>query len=615
MRYSPCAADEQCTARNFNPAGSEHHCYCCKKQVHSLSCSKCFDESDRDTNEQIFSSFLGDSESLPSECNGVLEICIKCIESKRAEFETNTTEQPEQPIAFTTGLRASVEVVNMLKATPYFEDARELAKEEGWDEDDMDMYLRGPQATCCASKKEPVESHPPPDDVDGTDEFQDVKNSYAEKKERVETDVSRLFEACRVGEVSICSWYKDDPNHVIIIKLPVLNNIDVDARRCEFLHKIIPHYFATMLHNSVVGYYQCASYTLKQEWCMGYNASWSAFDVEYMGRELYLSVKDIFKAVYENIDFDKYNPVNRTSTDKLPLWEGGGDEPPKREHREGQDYIRMQGWIQTISSTDEIKNNIGHERYDDLVQNCSRNLIDCEKYLEEKEGLHALLPGLWLSWEALVCSPHLFRVFDFVLQEWEQSGETNNNEDSDEGNEEEVEPMEGDTNKKKKIKYTDTYSQLRKDNEEDDAFVAACKEYLHRDKGIMKMLKGELGGALKKWETRGNVYATLNLIRAVEFFLTHSDRFNRYDNDGIDVKVFTKRGLNEAGVEPMTWPSCQYMVRMPLPAVYSQSMLLKAGKGEQPITGMIAVVYIDNFRECPIEVHRILLDKHAYQYQ
>jgi len=165
-------------------------------------------------------------------------------------------------------------------------------------------------------------------------------------------------------------------------------------------------------------------------------------------------------------------------------------------------------------------------------------------------------------------------------------------------------------NNKKKFKYVDTYANLKKSCETDLAsFVAKCQEYLEKDEGVMQMMKGELDGALKKWETRANVYATLNLIQAIVFYLSKRDRFDQYRDDSrFDVKVFTKECMEKAGMEALTIPGCMFQVRMPLPAVFIQIICFSIGKGDSPITGMTAVVYIDGFREwCPVEDNRLVL--------
>lgn len=70
-----------------------------------------------------------------------------------------------------------------------------------------------------------------------------------------------------------------------------------------------------------------------------------------------------------------------------------------------------------------------------------------------------------------------------------------------------------------------------------------------------------------------------------------------------EVKVMTKTNIEYAGAEPLTWSKCNRKVKMPLPPLFDQSILIQSGKIEYPLTGMTMVVYSRNHKECPIEVH------------
>ena len=140
--------------------------------------------------------------------------------------------------------------------------------------------------------------------------------------------------------------------------------------------------------------------------------------------------------------------------------------------------------------------------------------------------------------------------------------------------------------------------------------VRKCREYLEEENGIMDMLQGKCEGALKEWETKGNNYATVNLIHAIEFFLTSRDRFNDYEKDDVfEVKVITGERMKDAGaVAFANPPNMQRKVRMPIPAIFDQSIMIKPGKDDHPISGMTGVVYLnDQLKRCTTEVHRIIV--------
>jgi hypothetical protein len=262
-----------------------------------------------------------------------------------------------------------MEVVNMLKALPVFEDAVEVARKKGWTETKMDLYLKTFEEY--SSKRVMVNDSNLPQD--NSDEVNDEDNNvgYQNNKDTVEKDAHRLLSAARYGHVYIHSWFKDDPEFVIVVRLPEFSNYQVDRMRCEFLHDIIPHHYITFMHNSIAGYHQQASYGIKEKWCMGYNVGTAAFSVEFMGNSLYLNAKESFKIVYEGVDFDYYNPASRDVQEKLAQWNGSGDEPPDSELRKHEDYKKMLGWKETIPSIQEIKEKIGENRYQELVKYCN----------------------------------------------------------------------------------------------------------------------------------------------------------------------------------------------------------------------------------------------------
>jgi hypothetical protein len=263
MRYKPCAAGDWCNARNFNPAKSTHQCSICKEKVHSLSCSKRHAGNIDDANK-VMIHLLEDTQL------DVLEVCNKCYEEAREEVDRNSPEVVmlensggEDEHHNTDEKRAVMEVVNMLKALPVFEDAVEVAKKKGWTETNMDLYLKAFEEY--SSKRVMVNDSNLPQD--NSDEVNDEDNNvgYQNNKDTVEKDAHRLLSAARYGHVYIHSWFKDDPEFVIVVRLPEFSNYQVDRMRCEFLHDIIPHHYITFMHNSIAGYHQQASYGIKEK--------------------------------------------------------------------------------------------------------------------------------------------------------------------------------------------------------------------------------------------------------------------------------------------------------------------------------------------------------------
>jgi hypothetical protein len=142
-----------------------------------------------------------------------------------------------------------------------------------------------------------------------------------------------------------------------------------------------------------------------------------------------------------------------------------------------------------------------------LVEYCRRNNItDVNEYLAEIKDNQALLPGLWLSCVALILNPHLFRVFDRMLQKFrhkaeEEGGDDEEEEVEDENHENEDETDEnitadGNQKTKRTFVFEDNYERIMKkhvgDGGELDAVVTELKKYLEEDGGIMDMLRGKM---------------------------------------------------------------------------------------------------------------------------
>eukprot|EP00984_Skeletonema_dohrnii_P014562 scaffold6136_cov135-Skeletonema_dohrnii-CCMP3373.AAC.7 len=226
------------------------------------------------------------------------------------------------------------------------------------------------------------------------------------------------------------------------------------------------------------------------------------------------------------------------------------------------------------------------------------------------------MPGLWLSLEALIVSRHLFQVFDEMLQDWERRRNSNvDDQDEEEKREEEeaglLELLEPTSSKmKKKVVYEDNYGRILQSSQDKEDFVNRMREFLDGDEGIMEMKRGNLEGALGLWETRGHIYATLNLISAVEFFLIKPDRFKAYEKGDIfEVNVLKKKCMDDAGAEPLTWERCNRKVRMKFAALIDHNIMIKPGNCRCPLTGMTAVVYSKEHKK---EVHRIILDRDIF---
>ncbi|KAL7428716.1 hypothetical protein ACHAXM_001432 [Skeletonema potamos] len=128
----------------------------------------------------------------------VLEVCNKCYEEAREEVDRNSPEVEmlensggEDEHHYTDKQRAVMEVVNMLKALPVFEDAAKVTRKKGWTETDMDLYVKAFEEY--SSKKVMVNDSNLPQD--NSDEVNDEDNNvdYQNNKDTVEKDAHRLL--------------------------------------------------------------------------------------------------------------------------------------------------------------------------------------------------------------------------------------------------------------------------------------------------------------------------------------------------------------------------------------------------------------------------------------
>ena len=111
---------------------------------------------------------------------------------------------------------------------------------------------------------------------------------------------------------------------------------------------------------------------------------------------------------------------------------------------------------------------------------------------------------------------------------------------------------------------------------------------------------GKLEGALKERETKGNVYCAFSIFRSIQHFLAKPR-----NNEGFEVKVTSKTDMDDAGVGGLNWKNCEHFARMCLPVLFGKSIYIQPGNPEHPVLDMTAIVYYNDFKECPIEVHRI----------
>ena len=497
---------------------------------------------------------------------------------------------------------AVLEVVNMTQGTHFYFDAIALAMKEGCESIDIKDFLELHKES--APRRESTDQHVPHDMMDESHD-DPPSTSYEKYVELVCDDVKQLRVASTEGKVSICSWKADDDKFVTVTPLPVCDDIVRDNFRCEFLTKIMPREYITLIHNGIVAYFMLSSYGITKEWYTGFNANSSAYNFDFFGDQIKFYAKELFKEVHgEELFLDNNDPT-----------------------------LLYRDFVPSYS---ELEGIIGVERLEELRIRCQVNgICDLRQFLDDNRGRRdALLPGLWLSWKALITSPHLFRVFDEMLQEWKARKEAEKNDqeeaaggEDDAGNEA-INNDDGNNNnknnndkkkskrKRSKPKFRNYYKEFVRDSTGPDGIVDVselvrkCEEYLQEENGIMDMLQGKCEGALKEWETKGNNYATVNIIHAIEFFLTSRDRFNDYEKDDVfEVKVITGENMKDAGaVAFANPPNMERKVRMPIAAFFDQSIMIKPGKDDRPISGMTGVVYLDDqLNRCTTEVHRIII--------
>ncbi len=418
-------------------------------------------------------------------------------------------------------LRASAEVANITAGTIHGKKAIDVALQHyGWKRPPLHRYLDhddqkrwAPQILeSDADELKSFKSYNSSDDG----EIDKEKVRPGEYIIRVKKDIKELMKASRdingEGRVSIRSWYKEvDPKKVIITFLPILNDPDLNYVRAEILDEVLPKgHYIILIHNSIALHHQKASAALKKKWVMGFNSHPSAFDrIVFSNLELVsVEVSKLYEALFKNI-------FNTDEAASLGL-----------EHRD------------KIPSIADLEEKIGSKRFNELANECTVNVITGWKSLAEKEGQHALLPPLLLSWKSIVGNRQLFGELDQLLQERVAREVNDSGENDEEGsspsrdeNEEEVRlaadptvaAVRGGNKQSKKRKFKDTYSDIEGQSENDqgildhEIFVQNCKEYLEESNGIMEMLGGKLEGALK--ERFGGVYCAFSIFRSIQHFL------------------------------------------------------------------------------------------------
>ncbi len=228
--------------------------------------------------------------------------------------------------------------------------------------------------------------------------------------------------------------------------------------------------------------------------------------------------------------------------------------------------------------------------------------------LRKNEGRHGVLPGLWLPVEAVITDEHLFKFFDRLNQEWQHKVENGENDGQDENENEFV--------------FIDNYERAMEslwdeDDNLDKAVFEELMNYLNRPDGIMAMKAGKLEGALKEKEPRGNVYASVSMIRAIEFFLTKDDRFDVYKSHGFEVTATSKESMDDAGVATLGGRTKHYVKMVGAPTMDGR-FFIQPGNPDRPITGgMTLVVYMDENMEKldnnSIKVHQIRVDESVFK--
>ena len=528
-------------------------------------------------------------------------------------------------------IRATIEVAIMLHGTSSYDKARDMALEAGWENDRIVHCIH--EKFDWTAKKEPLHNHVPNDDEE--ENTSQSRVSYAKYKEMVQSDVKVLIEAAREGSLFVSSWRKqDDPSNVIIIKFPApMNDFKVDLERCKILHKLLPNDYVTLLHNSLASYHQDGSFAMAMEWCHGFNATVSPYDVEFLGDDICFNTNLLFDEIYNgsDVNLQECKPGDLTTEEMERYQESGGSEYPPVDIRVSDGYKNMNGWRETMPCYDKIKEKIGEKRFDEMVHWFRSQLFDFKEYIKKRQGLHVLLPALWLPQKAIISCPHLFRAFDRKLQAWqrrhqERDAESDENEqdaddDADTGNG--IEGEEGEENNVRKYRdvwndrytlFCHAYHDETLKNSVEKEFVSWLNNCVSGEVGIMAMNQGKLEGALRDTnESWAHCYASVNMIRAAANYLRKGDRYDKYAGKGFDMKVITIGDMKEARAISFHLHNLhKFQTRMKLPPVVNKSIMFSIGKGDQPISNMTAVMYMNNYVKCPLEAHRIYFIEGAY---
>eukprot|EP00985_Skeletonema_marinoi_P020579 scaffold12291_cov133-Skeletonema_marinoi.AAC.4 len=453
--------------------------------------------------------------------------------------------------------------------------------------------------------------------------------------QKVDRDLCRLIEAARVGDLSVQSWFINHPNKWRIIKIPPINKIQRDIKRAEFLHQVDPNGHVTLMHNSLVSIHLPSAQALLHKWCVGYHfhtTSWDTLDPAYssfFGNEVYLGMNDILKAI-NNIPEDVIKPSDvKEDHEDYHLISQICDQTnvPNMAVRSSKLYQSLFPDREVFPPLEELKERIGTERFEGIMKSCREAFIfpdgdDVMTYLDKHRKCHMIMPGLWLGWKSLCSNPHLFHILDVKLKKFLDSGA-----DADDDDEEEEEGGESTHGIKHPLSYPREYDRIREyfvDELDHTARVEAMEKYLNE--GVMKMLRGDIPGALKENESRDNAFLNTNFFRAQIFHLTKQDRFRyyhpntrnehgRYSNSLAVSNDYMRKACGVALGGCHNTPGHRFLVRVKLAVAMFKSHLIEHGGNDYPITKMNCMVTMNHYQRSLLEVHRFGFRQPLYHYQ
>jgi hypothetical protein len=133
----------------------------------------------------------------------------------------------------------------------------------------------------------------------------------------------------------------------------------------------------------------------------------------------------------------------------------------------------------------------------------------------------------------------------------------------------------------------------------------------HAKDKLIPMLQSKVEGLKEgKRDHIDYVYANSNFLRSWLSHLIKRDRSGKYEQS-IDIALITAEIMKKVGVEALgvfDKPGHEFILRMKFAVPTILHMLIQNGPLDEPMSGSKCVIYSDNYRQCPLEIHWLEID-------